>query len=78
MDTQQQATAAMEDGTFEMHRLVKALLESALNAIMNKQVDMACEGGANSCNGYPMKIGAMYVISLVIGRIPVHLIVLSY
>lgn len=78
MDTQQQAAAAMEGGALGMQRLVRALLESVLNAIMDQRVDMACEGGANSCNGYHMKIGAMYVISLVIGRIPVHLIVLSY
>lgn len=32
----------MEGGAFDMQRLVRALLESALNAIMDEQVDMAC------------------------------------
>ena len=35
-----------------MGALTRALLESALNAIMDEQADMACEGGANSRNGY--------------------------
>ena len=78
MDTQQQAAAAMGDGALGMQRLARALVESVLNAIMDQRVDMACEGGVNSCNGYPTKNGAMYVISLVIGRIPAHLVVLSY
>ena len=52
MDTLQQAAAAMEDGALDTQKLVRALLESALNAIMDEQADMACEGGANSRNGY--------------------------
>ena len=52
MNTLQQATAAMEDGSLDTQKLVRILLESALNAIMDEQADMACEGGANSRNGY--------------------------
>lgn len=52
MDTLQQAAAAMEDGALDTQKLVRILLESALNAIMDEQADMACEGGANSRNGY--------------------------
>lgn len=52
MSTLQQAAAAMEDGSLDTRRLVRILLESALNAIMDEQADMACEGGANSRNGY--------------------------
>lgn len=52
MDTLQQVAAAMEDGTLDTQKLVRVLLESALNAIMDEQADMACEGGANSRNGY--------------------------
>lgn len=52
MDTLQQVAAAMEDGALDTRKLVRALLESALNAIMDEQADMACEGGANSRNGY--------------------------
>ena len=52
MDTLQQASAAMEDGALDTQKLVRILLESALNAIMDEQADMACEGGANSRNGY--------------------------
>lgn len=37
---------------FDLQALTRALLESALNAIMDEQADMACEGGANSRNGY--------------------------
>ena len=42
----------MEDGALDTQKLVRALPESALNAIMDEQADMACEGGANSRNGY--------------------------
>lgn len=52
MDTLQQAAAAMEDGSLDTQKLVRILLESALSAIMGEQADMACEGGANSRNGY--------------------------
>ena len=52
MNTLQQAAAAMEDGPLDTQKLVRILLESALNAIMDEQADMACEGGANSRNGY--------------------------
>lgn len=52
MDTLQQASTAMEDGELDMQKLIRILLESALNAIMDEQADMACEGGANSRNGY--------------------------
>ena len=52
MNTLQQAAAAMEDGSLDTQKLVRILLESALNAIMDEQADMACEGGANSRNGY--------------------------
>lgn len=52
MDTLQQVAAAMEGGALDTQKLVRALLESALNAIMDEQADMACEGGANSRNGY--------------------------
>lgn len=52
MDTLQQASTAMEDGELDMQKLIRILLESALNAVMDEQADMACEGGANSRNGY--------------------------
>lgn len=52
MGTLQQAAAAMEDSALDTQKLVRLLLESALNAIMDEQVDMACEGGASSRNGY--------------------------
>ena len=52
MDAPQQVAAAMEDGALDTQKLVRTLLESALNAIMDEQADMACEGGANSRNGY--------------------------
>lgn len=52
MDTLQQATTAMEEGSLDTQKLIRILLESALNAIMDEQADMACEGGANSRNGY--------------------------
>ena len=52
MDALQQAAAAMEDGALDTQKLVRLLLESALNAIMDERADMACEGGANSHNGY--------------------------
>ena len=35
-----------------MRKLTRILLESALNATMDEQADTACEGGANSRNGY--------------------------
>lgn len=38
--------------SLDLQALTRALLESALNAIMDEQADMACEGGANSRNGY--------------------------
>ena len=52
MNTLQQAAAAMEDGSLDTQKLVRILPESALNAIMDEQADMACEGGASSRNGY--------------------------
>ena len=36
----------------DLQALTRALVESALNAIMDEQAGMACEGGANSRNGY--------------------------
>ncbi|WP_418863175.1 IS256 family transposase [Slackia isoflavoniconvertens] len=38
--------------SFDLQALTRALVESALNAIMDEQAGMACEGGANSRNGY--------------------------
>ena len=52
MDTLQRASAAMDGESLDMQKLIRILLESALNAIMDEQADMACEGGANSRNGY--------------------------
>ncbi len=52
MDTLQQTGAAMEGGALDMQKLIRILLESTLNAIMDEQADMACEGGGTSRNGY--------------------------
>lgn len=41
MDALQQVAAAMEDGALDTQKLVRALPESALNAIMDEQADMA-------------------------------------
>lgn len=53
------ATNALRQGmpatggeSFDLQALTRALVESALNAIMDEQAGMACEGGANSRNGY--------------------------
>ena len=43
---------ATEGGALDTPALIRALLEAALNEIMSEQADMACEGGANSRNGY--------------------------
>lgn len=51
MDTLQQLVPSAEGG-LDTPALVRALLESALNEIMDEQADLACEGGANSRNGY--------------------------
>lgn len=67
MDTLQQVAAAMEDGTLDTQKLVRVLLESALNAIMDEQADMACEGGANSRNGYRERALATCVGTLTLG-----------
>lgn len=52
MDTLHQNELATEGEALDLGALTRALLESALNAIMDEQADMACEGGANSRNGY--------------------------
>lgn len=50
MGALQQAAAAMEDGALDTQKLVRILLESALNAIMDEQADMACEGRREQLN----------------------------
>lgn len=52
MNTLHQDMPATGGEPFDLQALTRALLESALNAIMDEQADMACEGGANSRNGY--------------------------
>lgn len=52
MNASHQDMPATGGESFDLQALTRALLESALNAIMDEQVDMACEGGANSRNGY--------------------------
>lgn len=52
MDTLHQNPQPMEAAALDMPALIRTLLESALNEIMDEQADMACEGGANSRNGY--------------------------
>ena len=52
MDTLHQNELATEGEALDLGALTRSLLESALNAIMDEQADMACEGGANSRNGY--------------------------
>ena len=51
-DTLHQDMPATGGESLDLQALTRALLESALNAIMDEQADMACEGGANSRNGY--------------------------
>ena len=55
--------------SFEPQALTRALLESALNAIMDEQADMACEGGASSRNGYRER-GLVTVAGKITLRIP--------
>lgn len=52
MDTLHHGMPATEGGVIDMPALVRALLKAALNEMMDEQADMACEGGANSRNGY--------------------------
>ena len=52
MNTLHQDMPATGGESLDLQALTRALLESALNAIMDEQADMACEGGANSRNGY--------------------------
>lgn len=51
-DEHSQDTPATGGESFDLQALTRALLESTLNAIMDEQADMACEGGASSRNGY--------------------------
>ena len=52
MNAPHQDMPATGGESFELQALARALLESALSAIMDEQADMACEGGAKSRNGY--------------------------
>lgn len=52
INTLHQDMPATGEESFDLQALTRALLESALNAIMDEQADMACEGGANGRNGY--------------------------
>lgn len=52
VNTLHQDMPATGGESLDLQALTRALLESALNAIMDEQADMACEGGANSRNGY--------------------------
>lgn len=52
MSTLHQDMPATGGESFDLQALTRALLESALNAIMDEQADMACEGGVSSRNGY--------------------------
>lgn len=52
MNTLHQDMPATGGEPFDPQALTRALLESAFNAVMDEQTDMACEGGANSRNGY--------------------------
>ena len=52
MNTLHQDMPATGGESLDLQALTRALLESALNAIMDEQADTACEGGADSRNGY--------------------------
>lgn len=52
MNTLHQDMPVTGGESFDLQALTKVLLESALSAIMDEQADTACEGGANSRNGY--------------------------
>ena len=52
MNTLRQDAPATGGESLDLQALTRALLESALNAIMDEQADTACEGGADSRNGY--------------------------
>ena len=52
-----------------MPALLRTLLEAALNEMMDEQADMACEGGANSRNGYRER-GLVTPVGRITLRIP--------
>lgn len=52
MNTLHQDMPATGGESLDLQALTRALPESAINAIMDEQAGMACEGGANSRNGY--------------------------
>ena len=52
MDALCQDMPATGGESLDLQALTGALPESALDAIVDEQADMACEGGANSRNGY--------------------------
>lgn len=52
MSTLRQDMPATGGESLDLQALTRALLESALNAIMDEQANMACEDGADSRNGY--------------------------
>ena len=69
MNTLHQGMPATGGESFDLQALTRALLESALNAIMDEQADMACEGGANSRNGYRER-GLVTPVGKITLRIP--------
>lgn len=69
MNTLHQDAPATGGESLDLQALTRALLESALNAIMDEQADMACEGGANSRNGY-RECGLVTPVGKITLRIP--------